>query len=524
MIYVIGSGPSGIACARALVRRGHAVTVLDVGTVLEEPRVRQRNRLASLSPASWRSADTTFLRDGIRGHGTAIPLKRAYGSDFPYRGVQGAARFDVAGAGLRPSYARAGLSNVWGATVMPYRQDDIQDWPITVERLAPYYREIFDFMPLAGVADPLASDFPLYSTSATDLPMSNQAKSLLAHWRSREGRLKRKGIQFGKARTAVRANWNGHCCVRCGMCMYGCPYELIFSTAATLEELQTTATFRYIPNYHVVRVDEAGAVVNILATDTQTGQPTLFRAERVFLACGVLETTTVLLRSLDMYDRSISIRDSQYFLLPVLRTRNTSGARAEALHTLAQLFVEITDPRMSPFTVHLQTYTYNELFEASVRDVFGPLARMLPTDGLISRLLLFQGYLHSAHSGTLGITLSRESGRDVIHVRGQQCTETRSVLRKLIIKLLAASLDLGLLPLVPLLRVAEPGRGYHCGGSFPMRNLPALGETDAYGRPHGLRRVHAVDATIFPSVPATTITLTVMANAARIAAEFGSYA
>jgi hypothetical protein len=226
---------------------------------------------------------------------------------------------------------------------------------------------------------------------------------------------------------------------------------------------------------------------------------------------------------LDMYDRSVVVRDSQYFLLPVLRVRDSPGVRAEALHTLAQLFVEITDARISPFTVHLQTYTYNELIEAQVREVLGPLGRMLPTAGLISRLLLFQGYLHSAHSGTLTIALSRESGQEVIHVRGQPCRQTRAVLRKLTAKLLAASLDLGVLSLVPLLRVAEPGRGYHSGGSFPMRILPGLGEADAYGRPYGLRRVHAVDATIFPSVPATTITLTVMANAARIAAEYGHY-
>ena len=75
----------------------------------------------------------------------------------------------------------------------------------------------------------------------------------------------------------------------------------------------------------------------------------------------------------------------------------------------------------------------------------------------------------------------------------------------------------GLVPLTPLLRVGELGSSFHCGGSFPMRENPNGLETDILGRPAGLRRVHLVDASVFPSIPATTITFSVMANAHRIA-------
>jgi len=72
---------------------------------------------------------------------------------------------------------------------------------------------------------------------------------------------------------------------------------------------------------------------------------------------------------------------------------------------------------------------------------------------------------------------------------------------------------------VALSTLAEPGRGFHTGGAFPMRDNPGPLETDRLGRPAGLRRVHAVDATVFPSIAATTITLTAMANAHRIAIQ-----
>jgi choline dehydrogenase-like flavoprotein len=52
-----------------------------------------------------------------------------------------------------------------------------------------------------------------------------------------------------------------------------------------------------------------------------------------------------------------------------------------------------------------------------------------------------------------------------------------------------------------------------------MQRAPAGLASDLLGRPPGWERVHAVDASVLPSVPATTITLAVMANAHRIGSE-----
>jgi hypothetical protein len=89
-------------------------------------------------------------------------------------------------------------------------------------------------------------------------------------------------------------------------------------------------------------------------------------------------------------------------------------------------------------------------------------------------------------------------------------------MRKAREKLLRASGASGLFPLLPLLRPGLPGRGFHSGGTFPMKANPASMESDILGRPAGYRRIHAVDSTVFSSIPATTITFTAMANAHRI--------
>ena len=43
--------------------------------------------------------------------------------------------------------------------------------------------------------------------------------------------------------------------------------------------------------------------------------------------------------------------------------------------------------------------------------------------------------------------------------------------------------------------------------------------TDRLGRLRRWTNIHLVDASVFPTVPATTFTLTIMANAHRIATE-----
>ncbi len=525
MYYIIGSGPSGVSCAYALLRQGRQVTMLDAGLELEAARSRQLVALQSIPPQEWGLEERAFLKEGMGADTRGIPTKLVYGSDFPYRGVAGATEIRLENVSVATSYAQGGFSNVWGSVVLPYRQSDMEDWPIDEKRLAMHYRSVFEFMPLAARRDGLEKQFPLYAQSYQPQQMSRQADAMLRDMERHASSLAAKGVQYGAARIAVHARQNGHDCVHCGLCMYGCPYQLIYSTRTTLQQLRQNPGFHYVSGFHAKRVDEIGDQVKISGIRLPEQAVENFIGERVYLACGFLETTALLLRSLDMYDRPTSASDSQYFLLPLLRFRGMAGVRTESLHTLAQLFLEINDPMVSPYTVHLQTYTYNDLFEVAAHSALWGAGRVLPTAGLLSRLLLFQGYLHSSQSGRLAIELRRQSsGEDLLHVSAMEQPQTRRQIRALIRKLFTMVGDLRAIPLPSQLRVGAPGRGFHGGGSLPMRQLPQGLETDVFGRPAGLRRIHAVDSSIFPSIPATTITLTAMANAHRIGDEWELYA
>jgi len=180
---------------------------------------------------------------------------------------------------------------------------------------------------------------------------------------------------------------------------------------------------------------------------------------------------------------------------------------------------------VSPHTVHLQVYTYNDLYPGVLKKALGPAQRLLGflMPKALGRLLAIQGYLHSNLSPTVSIRLERGGAHrnEKLVLEGQTPPSARQTVRAVCRKLLTCQRYLGGVPVPQLLLFAGPGRGFHSGGTFPMKAAPDRLQTDIYGRPTGFRRVHVADATVFPSVPAAPITYTVMANAHRIASAHG---
>lgn len=512
---VIGSGPSGTACAAALLARGRRVLMIDGGLQLESQRAAAVSQYRTVAP----DGDPFWLAEGDAEARQKIPRKLLFGSDFPFQAAPEHLQLDSTGVGLQPTLATGGFSTIWGAAVLPFVQDDMRDWPITTADLAPHYLACTALLGLSARVDDLAELFPLYTQTPGQLALSAQADVARKTLDRHRGKLRKVGIQYGYARVAVEAPHEGGAgCVYCGMCLSGCPYGHIYQTERTLAKFRSDANFTHETDVVITDVAETGGRAVARGYHRLTRMPLEFSADRLFLACGVIPTTRILLQSRGLIDKTVLIRDSQYFLLPVVSHGRVGEVRTEKLHTLSQLFIEVSDPRISPHLVHLQVYSYNRFVSAKLRAKLGPIGLIAPPLRrlLERRLMLMQCYLHSTHSSAIAATL-RPNQR--FELRPVDNPDTKKIVRRLVRKLLAHSNSLGLTPLSPLREMGEPGRGFHSGGTFPMRADPGPLESDTLGRPFDWKRIHVVDSTVLPSIPATTITLPVMANAHRIATE-----
>jgi choline dehydrogenase-like flavoprotein len=513
---VIGSGPAGAAAAQALADVGERVTILDAGERIEAGRMDVFEELARSEPEHWPPTLARRARAGFPVGVRHVPLKPAYGSLFPYALADPDLPVARENAETLPSLAYGGLSNSWGAAILPFRREDIADWPISLAELRPHYEAVLRFLPLAAERDELAATLPLYSDAPLPLRRGAQAQLLMRHLRRHAGALRAAGFAFGASRLAVAAAAaDPRRCRYGGLCLHGCPYGSIYNAAQTVQALVDAGRAEYRGGIYVDRLTRAGEAVAIdfheRRDPRRRGRLT---AARVLVACGAISSTRLMLESLGRQS-SRRLHDSQYFAIPMLTARAAPVSVATQGNTLAQVFVELEDRRISRHSIHLQLYGYNDLLA-------GALARRIPLDParleralgpVLRRLVVAQGYLHSADSP--GLTLERR-GEGVRLVGDDRACGAERVGR-LARRLARSARPLGMIPAPGLIQIGRPGKGNHVGGSLPMRRSPSALETDVLGRLPGWERVHVVDASIFPSVPATTVTFSVMANAHRIA-------
>jgi choline dehydrogenase-like flavoprotein len=386
--------------------------------------------------------------------------------------------------------------------------------------LAEHYAAVAKFTGLSAVHDDLEQIFPLHASPPAALALSRQAILLYDRLAENKAPLQGAGFRFGQARVAAKAGAGG--CVYCGLCMYGCPYGYIFNSEQTLLELGRNPNFTYRSNAVVTRVQETGAQAGATGYERTSREPFTLSAQRVYLATGVVATAKIVLQSLGIYDRPVRLKDSQYYLFPLVLTRSGGDVQRESLHTLSQMFIEIFDSEITPRSVHLQVYSYSDLIGQAVRQPFGPAAPLVEwlARALERRMLVVQGYLHSDHSSKIAIRLLKGEP-DRLRLEAELNPQVRPTIRRVLRKLRRHGRQFGAWPLSPMLQIAEPGRGFHNGGSFPMRRQPGELETDILGRLPGWSRIHIVDASVLPDVPATQITFSVMANAHRIGSAAG---
>ena len=515
---IIGSGPAAAGAALALSDASDMkVTVLDIGLGLELDRRQQVEQAAAVDPDEW---DASLVKD-ISEHpvampGGGLPEKRVYGSDYPFRNIGQLDGVTSTGANASlVSAAYGGFSTVWGSQLMPFSSSAFASWPFSASWIRPHYEAVLREVPLAAEQDDLDATFPLLTKPASLPPLSRRSQAVLQAYAHHRARLNRHGITVGKARLAFRAAD----CVRCGMCMTGCPYHLIYSAAQTFDSLSRLNRITHYNGFLALKVSEDRLGATVHAKELSTGQVHRFEADRVFVACGAVGTTRLVANSLRMFDMTIPMVESQQYVLPLMSLRPAGNPQLARDFTLNQFNMTVSGMDDSPDLSQLHFYTFNAAFNDALPDVLGERAEAQ----LLQRCSVALGYLPSWRSPRLSLRVRTpidEAELPLLHVsHGSVPSGRGQMLRSVLWRLLRSGPLLDLYPVLPMMRVSAPGKSYHFGGSFPHKEVPAVLASDRLGRVGGWDRIHLIDASVFPTIPAMTFTLTIMANAHRIASE-----
>ncbi len=499
---VVGSGLTGVLAAEMLLNQGQTVLMLDIGEEPETSALRMMQSAAATPPSivseqllKTLSRENHFESGRRQKHWFGDRVLERWKKHWDYQ-------FNNC-AEIGPATLLGGYSKVWGASCMP---------PDLLRQLghliSPHEtNELVDVvLSFLGAKD--SSQIACESICRSDTGIG-VVETFVGRYRS-----KCRDNKFNTWHilpSLLATNQEASACTRCGNCLIGCPVDLIFCAAHRFDKIRSHPNFHYIRQQRCVSVSESASValVNCIDLSPLASQyRSCFSAKRVLLAAGPQSTTEILSNSFSGSSK-IRMLTSQLFSFPVLSTKLSDlivrpnngyfGLSEAVLYEMSAL-------RPSFF---MQLYSSNNVLR-----YYGAGSKWSSTllEGYFGRMLdriliACQGYLDSDESPAL--FFFNPGGGGAIELIGESPVSNTTVS-------VATDIFKKCGYITGKVKIHPAGDGFHFGGSFPMTNSGDRFSSDMLGRPQGANRIHAIDATVLPFIPAGPFTTLSLWNTIRI--------
>ena len=422
------------------------------------------------------------------------------------------------------SLARGGLSNLWGAGVSRFDDVDLKEFPIGFEDLRRSYQHVTQRIGVSGSNDDDLSDFHGREESLQPplVPRGN-ARLLYNRYLSRPGPAHKRGVSLGHNRSAILTldHQNRQGCVNCGLCTYGCASQSIWSAQHDLAKLLQFPNFNYRDGAFVsyLRRLDTGYEVGVGPDRHRvTGK---IQAKRVVLASGTIGSTRLVMDALGLHGKNRELLSSMMaFFAFVMPHWRIGGLVDEDVFGIGQLSFRVAEPNS------YERYSSGYIFLADTNPISDFLHYMpfaYPLSRRIARrlqpiLLLGTCYLDGSYSrNTIRV---RPSGD--VEIRGDCTSSAAPAIDTMITQLGGALMHYGAYLLPGSISLGDVGADSHYAGTVPMRTAPRVGEANSHGEVQGLPGVYVVDGSALTTLPAKVHTLSIMANADRIATKIAT--
>ena len=506
-IIVIGSGPGGAALAQRLAPTGKSTLLLERGAYL--PR----------SPANW-DAQNVFVD-------AAYQAKETW--------------YDSAGRSFHPGlhYYVGGNSKVFGAALFRMRERDFGEiihkdglspaWPLKYEVFEPYYAEAEKLFHVHGQRGEDPNEPP------TSGPFPFPAVSHEPHIEALSARLRLRGLHpFHLPLGILLDEKDGKVtptsiCIRCNA-FDGFP--CLLNGKADAQVICVDPALKAHPNLTLL----TGAYVSKLETDaagkiitgvrvTRGGDDEVYSADIVVVACGALSSALLLLRSAnDHHPRGLAngsdqvgrnyMRHNQSILMALMREPNDIVFQKTL--AVSDFYFGADDWDYPLGLIQMCATSHGAQIRAEALPAWLEWLPKMPFDQMARHSLDF--WLSSEDLPNPDNRISYDGGRVVLDVTDNN-REAHQRLRKKLEQMLS---DSGVHPKLMERRLYlgdnVPISGTaHQAGTARFGTNPATSVLDLDCKAHEIDNLYVTDASFFPSIGAVNPTLTIIANALRVA-------
>ncbi len=530
-IVIVGSGPSGAHFASTALQNGHRVVMLDVGN--ERPPV--PNPGATFTDLKDELDDPVAYFLGEDVHHTLFPRPDALFYGFPASKAYVFAQpepFRARASDMEPlfSFARGGLAEAWTGGVPVLNDHELAEFPFGYDALRPYYQEVVRRIGVNGTRDDLERFIGYDADYLPPLALDDHSADLLAEYRRQKRRLNRRlGFYMGLSRiaTLTRDMSERKACSRLGRCFWGCPTESIYRTESTLRECERYPQFEYVGGHYVTHFEFGpDRRIRCLRGIRLADEKAFSREADLFvLAAGTMGSSKIFLdswyRATGELRKLPGLMDTQTVVIPYFNPRRLGRPVDLASYQFHQLAIGIETERPEEY-IHGQITT---LKSAPIH----PIVQNLPTD-LRRATTVFR----AMRSG-LGVVnvWSADRRRDANYVTIRPLADSNHTelvvryqtgidedaartTRRIVQRALRM---LGCIVPPAMTQILAKGHGIMYGGTLPMLRKPMGFCTTSDGRCNGFENLYAIDGVVYPFLPAKNMTLTLMANAVRVAEQ-----
>lgn len=509
---VVGSGPSGVAAALRL--EGQGVCIVDVGNVPAQkfPHASLKKGLeagdfASMLGPQWEMLANLTTPTRIHAKLRAAGVRYvASGHPFVIRNAEG----EICLTGTN-SHAAGGMSNAWGAQLFRYTNADLAEagnWPIDATALNQYYVDLESHIGIAGVEDDAHTFLGDISRLLPPVPIAPAANHLLKRYQIKKKHLH---LKLGRSRLAVLTMpYRGYPAHDFNETeFFSTKSPGIYTASRTLSELRTGGKVDYLGGYECVAFRENAESVEIDLLHIESKERRTIHAKHLLLGCGTQQTARLVLQNKNGQGKELPFIDHPPTLLPLFIPRMFGTTLPEHSFPVQLVATLKGYERRDMISFY---YPGGMLWSDMLSEIPLPMEaalRIMPH--LLGGMLVAQIWeaskpdpgncLYLDSSGSIQIQYSKRTPFGGLN------------------GLISSMRVLGAYTFSRLARMESPGWGFHYAGCLPMSLHPKHFETHVDGRLWDSQRIRVIDGSVFPSLPAKNHSLTLMANAARIAVE-----